>query len=87
MGKGFAIGSAALTALALFSAYTQAVAVGRGGADRSTVAIGAAAAAGRRRRGMFTGMVALAAIFLMMILIYRLAGVNATFCLLLRSYN
>ncbi len=33
MGKGFAIGSAALTALALFSAYSQAVAVGRGGAS------------------------------------------------------
>jgi K(+)-stimulated pyrophosphate-energized sodium pump len=31
MGKGFAIGSAALTALALFSAYSQAVAVSRGG--------------------------------------------------------
>jgi K(+)-stimulated pyrophosphate-energized sodium pump len=31
MGKGFAIGSAALTALALFSAYSQTVAVARGG--------------------------------------------------------
>jgi K(+)-stimulated pyrophosphate-energized sodium pump len=31
MGKGFAIGSAALTALALFSAYSQAVAFVRGG--------------------------------------------------------
>jgi K(+)-stimulated pyrophosphate-energized sodium pump len=31
MGKGFAIGSAALTALALFSAYSQAVTVTRGG--------------------------------------------------------
>ncbi len=32
MGKGFAIGSAALTALALFTAYSQAVALARGGA-------------------------------------------------------
>ena len=32
MGKGFAIGSAALTALALFSAYTQAVTTTRGSA-------------------------------------------------------
>ncbi|MEM1030518.1 MAG: sodium-translocating pyrophosphatase [Myxococcota bacterium] len=31
MGKGFAIGSAALTALALFSAYSQAVTKARGG--------------------------------------------------------
>jgi K(+)-stimulated pyrophosphate-energized sodium pump len=31
MGKGFAIGSAALTALALFSAYSQAVKFARGG--------------------------------------------------------
>ena len=32
MGKGFAIGSAALTALALFTAYSQAVSLARGGA-------------------------------------------------------
>jgi K(+)-stimulated pyrophosphate-energized sodium pump len=33
IGKGFAIGSAALTALALFSAYTSAVGLGAGGLD------------------------------------------------------
>jgi K(+)-stimulated pyrophosphate-energized sodium pump len=37
MGKGFAIGSAALTALALFSAYSQAVSFTRGGEFRMEV--------------------------------------------------
>jgi K(+)-stimulated pyrophosphate-energized sodium pump len=37
MGKGFAIGSAALTALALFSAYSQAVTLARGGEFRMEV--------------------------------------------------
>ena len=41
IGKGFAIGSAALTALALFSAYTQAVDQVRaaGGLDPITIVI------------------------------------------------
>ena len=44
IGKGFAIGSAALTALALFSAYTQAAGISSIDITKTTVIIGGVAA-------------------------------------------